>query len=132
MELEIEGARREHLAGVRDLFMREGWRSYAADQERTWRALSAPGTIALVARQRGRVVGVAQTLSDGEIQAFLTVLLIAEEHRGAGVGRTLLERIAHRTPGVRLDLISCADGFYGALGMRRVSGFRLSRERGAE
>ncbi len=116
----------QHLPGVMGLFAAEGW-SYASDEQRTSRALSAPGSLTLVALESDEVVGVAQTLGDGEFQAFLTVLIVAESHRRAGIGRKLLKEAIEGTPGVHLDLISRADGFYEAIGFEAMSGFRLRR-----
>ncbi len=45
---EIVSLEREHLLGVIELFAGERW-SYADDELRTWRALTAPGTLSLVA-----------------------------------------------------------------------------------
>lgn len=114
---------REHLPGVIKLFASEHW-SYADDEQRTWRALTAPGGLSLVALSPERtVIGIAQVLSDGEVQAFLAVLVVARDHRREGVARALVEEARARTLGLRLDVISCAD--YEELGFRRVSGFRL-------
>jgi len=113
------------MPGVMELFAGERW-SYADDEQRTWRALTAPGTLSLVAlSSEETVVGIAQVLSDGEVQAFLAVLVVAREHRRGGVARRLVEEARARTYGLRLDVISCADQFYEQLGFRRVSGFRL-------
>lgn len=116
---------REHLPGVIALFAGERW-SYAEDEQRTWRALTAPGASSLVALSSKRtVIGVAQVLSDGEVQAFLAVLVVAREHRREGVARRLVAEARARTRCQRLDVISCADPFYEQLGFRRVPGFRL-------
>jgi GNAT superfamily N-acetyltransferase len=116
---------REHLPGVIELFAGERW-SYADDAQRAWRALTAPGTLSLVALSPElKVIGVAQVLSDGEVQAFLSVLVVAREHRRKGVARRLVEEASARTRCLRFDVISCADPFYEQLGFRRVSGFRL-------
>jgi GNAT superfamily N-acetyltransferase len=123
--LEITRFAREHLPGVIALFAAERW-SYAEDPERTWRALKRPGSLVLVAVHGDEVVGVAHVLGDGEIQAFLSILLVSEEHRREGVGRRLVHEAMARTRGLRLDAISCADPFYDALGFRRVSGFRAA------
>jgi predicted N-acetyltransferase YhbS len=121
---------REHLPGVIELFSGEHW-SYADDEQRTWRALIAPGALSLVAlSSEGTVIGIAQVLSDGEVQAFLAVLVVAREHRREGVAQCLVEEARVRTRGLRLDAISCADPFYEQLGFRRVSGFRLSGDVG--
>ncbi len=68
------------------------------------------------------VVGTAQTLSDGEIQAFLAVLLVDREHRGAAGASRLVHETLARTRSLRLDLISAADGFYHAAGFTAISG----------
>ncbi|HEY5287390.1 MAG TPA: GNAT family N-acetyltransferase [Solirubrobacteraceae bacterium] len=122
---QVVSLEREHLPGVIALFAGERW-SYANDEQRTWRALTAPGALSLVALSSERtVVGIAQVLSDGEVQAFLAVLAVAHEHRREGVARRLVEEARARTRGLRLDVISCADPFYEQLGFCRVSGFRL-------
>ncbi|HEX4115866.1 MAG TPA: GNAT family N-acetyltransferase [Solirubrobacteraceae bacterium] len=122
---EVVSLEREHLPGVIELFSGERW-SYAEDEQRTWRALTAPGTLSVVALSSEQtVIGIAQVLSDGEVQAFLAVLVVARAHRREGVARCLVEEARARTHGLRLDVISCADPFYEQLGFHRVSGFRL-------
>jgi predicted N-acetyltransferase YhbS len=122
--VEIVPFARKHLAGAMEIFAEERW-AYAQDGERTWRALSAPGTETLVAVGEERVLGLAQTMGDGEIQTFLAALIVARASRGAGVGRALVAAAVARNKGIRLDLISEADGFYEELGFSRMSGFRL-------
>jgi GNAT superfamily N-acetyltransferase len=126
-DLQIVPFGREHLPGVIDLFAQEHW-SYAQDEQRAWRALTAPGSLTLIALYDEELAGVAQILSDGEIQAFLAILLVAVGHRRKGIARRLLDETLARTQGQRLDLISCADSFYESLGFRTVSGFRLNRD----
>jgi predicted N-acetyltransferase YhbS len=122
---EVVSLEREHLPGVMELFAGERW-SYADDEQRTWRALTAPGTLSLVAlSSEGTVIGVAQVLSDGEVQAFLAVLVVAREHRREGAARRLVEEVRAHTRCLRFDVISCTDPFYEQLGFTRVSGFRL-------
>jgi GNAT superfamily N-acetyltransferase len=124
-DLTIVPFKRKHLSGVMELFAQERW-SYADDEQRTWRALTAPGSVTLIALLDEAVVGVAQVLGDGEIQAFLAVLLVAEAYRHTGVAKRLVAEALARTHCLRLDVISCADGFYERLGFKRVSGFRVT------
>lgn len=124
-ELQICPFADEHLSGVIDLFAKERW-SYAEDESRTGRALTAPGSLTLVALASGEIAGIVQVLGDGEIQAFLAILLVAQEHRRTGVAAQLMDEALAQTRGLRLDVISCADAFYEALGFRQVSGFRLT------
>ncbi|MGH2833661.1 MAG: GNAT family N-acetyltransferase [Solirubrobacteraceae bacterium] len=112
-----------HLTGLMELFASERW-SYGDDGQRTLRALTAPGSLTLVAIEEDEVRGVIQVLGDGEIQAFLALLLVDSAHRGTGVGRRLLSAALAEINGLRIDVISCADGFYQQLGFRRVSGLR--------
>ncbi|MHB1468906.1 MAG: GNAT family N-acetyltransferase [Solirubrobacteraceae bacterium] len=122
--VEVAPFARGHLAGAMAIFAEERW-AYAQDAERTWRALTAPGTETLVAVRGEDVLGLAQTMSDGEIQTFLSALIVARASRDAGIGRALVAAALERNGGIRLDLISEADGFYEVLGFVRMSGFRL-------
>lgn len=123
--LEIVAFERDHLPAAMELFAAQRW-SYAADAKRTWRALTSPNSITLVALLDGQVVGVAQTIGDGEFQTFLSALLVAPTHRRRGIGRALIAEAVRHARGTRIDLISCADELYEALGFRRVSGFRCA------
>ena len=59
-------------------------------------------------------------------QAFLTVLLVEQAHRRAGIGARLVRDAFANAGAHRMDLMSCADGFYEALGFQRMSGFRIT------
>jgi GNAT superfamily N-acetyltransferase len=124
-EVHVVPIEREHVPAVLALFAAERW-SYGEDGERAWRALTAPGSLTVVAIAGGTVLGVAQVVGDGEVQAFLSVLLVAKDRRRTGVARRLVHELRTRSRGLRLDAISCADPFYESLGFRRVSGFRIA------
>jgi GNAT superfamily N-acetyltransferase len=126
-EIAIAQFERRHLVDVVALFAAQGW-SYAEDEERTWRALTAPGSTCVVALADGTVAGVAHVLSDGEIQSFLSILVVGEAFRRQGVGRRLLLEAFTSAGTQRLDLTSCVDEFYEALGFRRLTAFRISRD----
>lgn len=80
---------RAHLDAIIGLLAAEGW-SHTEDSQRTWQALTAPGSTALVALAGEEAVGVAQILSDGEIQAFLVLLVVSRARRHQGIGRMLI------------------------------------------
>jgi ribosomal protein S18 acetylase RimI-like enzyme len=119
---------REHLDGVVRLFAGVGWRTYYADPERTYRALTSPGSTTLVAVDQGRVVGLVQMQSDGHIQAHLSALAVDEGWRGRGLARTLLREALRRSGAIRVDILSSAESFYARLGATPRPGFRLNRE----
>ena len=122
---EVKAFEREHLDGVIALVDAAGWETYSEDPERTYRALAAPGSTTLVALEDGRVAGLVQLQSDGEIQAHLSALLVGEEWRGRGISRTLLREGLQRAGGMRMDIISGAESFYSHLGAESRLGFRL-------
>lgn len=116
-----------HLEAVLDLCRREGWPSLPDDADRALRALRAPGVTTVVALEGERVVGFAQVLSDGEIQAFLALLLVVDDMRGRGIGRELLRSAHELAGGLRLDLLSeeISRGFYERFTHRVMPGYRV-------
>lgn len=117
----------EHLPGVIRLCEAEGWPSFPADPAQALRALTAPGVVTIVAVDDGQVVGFAQMLTDGEIQAYLCLVAVAAEARGHGIGRQLVDEAFVRSGAKRVDLIAldASEGFYRSFQHRTMPGFRL-------
>lgn len=80
--------------------------NYPSNPERPCRALTAPGSVSLVAVAEGDLAGVIQLQSDGEIQAHLATIVVAPEHRGSGIARAMLAAAPEQAEGSpdRLDL----------------------------
>jgi ribosomal protein S18 acetylase RimI-like enzyme len=116
-----------HLDGVLALCVAEGWPSLPADPVRALRALTAPGVTTVVALDGADVVGFAQLMSDGEIQAYLALLAVRADRRRSGLGRALVAEALRLAGGQRVDLLSDDDAaaFYERLPHRRKHGFRL-------
>lgn len=126
MGVSVEAFRAEHLPEVLSLCDSEGWPSLPSDPARAQRVLTAPGVTTVVAVTEGAVVGFAQLLSDGEIQAYLATLVVLPEHRGRGIGTGLIEAGLARAGGRRVDLLTeTADDFYQGLRSKRMTGFRV-------
>jgi GNAT superfamily N-acetyltransferase len=125
--LPIAAFGREHLDGAVALFAAEGWGEYSHDPERTYKALTAPGSTTLVALDGPRVVAIIQVQSDGVIQAHLSAVLVAEEWRAAGLGRRLLREGLARAGGIQIDIRTRAESYYQRLGATQSAGFRLTR-----
>lgn len=114
------------LDGVIALCAAEGWPSFPEDPARALRALTAPGVTTVVADEAGRVVGFAQLLSDGEIQAHLSLIAVHPDARRQGLARELLRYALAIAGGLRIDLVTdTAPEFYAALPHRRFEGFRV-------
>jgi ribosomal protein S18 acetylase RimI-like enzyme len=126
MSVEVRPYRREDLEGVLKLCEAEGWPSFPADPPRAHRALTAPGVTSVVAAAGAEVVGFAQMLSDGEVQAHLSLIATAAAHRGQGVARRMLALALAQAGGQRVDLVTdSAESFYSGLQHRRMAGFRI-------
>jgi ribosomal protein S18 acetylase RimI-like enzyme len=114
------------LDAVVGLCAAEGWPSFPEDPARALRALTAPGVTTVVADADGRVVGFAQLLSDGEIQAHLSLIAVDPAFRRRGLARAMLVTALENAGGTRIDLITdTAPEFYAALPHRRLDGFRI-------
>jgi ribosomal protein S18 acetylase RimI-like enzyme len=116
----------DDLDGVIALCEAEGWPSFPEDSARALRALTAPGVTTVVATDGAAVIGFAQLLSDGEIQAHLSLIAVSADHRRKGVALALLQDALARAGGIRIDLVTdTAPDFYQALPHRRLDGFRI-------
>lgn len=117
----------QHLPGLLELCEAEGWPSFPSDPARAVRALTAPGVISVVALDRGAVLGFAQLLTDGEIQAYLCEVAVATTHRGRGIGKALVELAFARSGAQRVDLLSLvgSEAFYRSFDHRALPGYRI-------
>lgn len=124
-EIRIVPYTARHLAGIVELCAAQGWPSFPADIARAGESLRAPGTVTLVAVDEGGVVGFAHALSNGW-WGYLSLLLVAESHRGAGLGRRLVAEVFRAGGITRLDLLTeDAGGFYRSLPHKTLDGFRV-------
>jgi len=125
--MEIRAFERRDLTQVIRLCEAEGWESYCADAERTYRALSATNVICLVAAEDDRVIGFAQCLSDGAIRAYLANMVVEASRRGTGIGKMLVNEVLARCDAVYIDLLSedAAQGFYATFPHRTIPGYRI-------
>ena len=73
------------------------------------------------------MVGAIQLQSDGVIQAHISMLLIASNSRGSGIGSKLVRQGLERAGGLQLDVRTQTEGYYERLGASRSLGFRLTR-----
>ena len=123
---DIRPFRPSDLERVIALCAAEGWPSFPEDPSRALRALTAPGVTTVVADDGGRVIGFAQLMSDGEIQAHLSLIAVDAGARRQGVARAMLAAALERAGGSRIDLLTdTAPEFYAALPHRRMEGFRI-------
>jgi ribosomal protein S18 acetylase RimI-like enzyme len=135
--MEIVAYAPRHLGAMVDLCKAEGWAAFAGNRERAARAMAGPGVTALVAVGRvedgedasaaERVLGFSQAVGDGALSGYLVMLLVAEDARGRGIGKALIERTLVESGVLRLDLLSSegAIALYERFPHVRLPGFRL-------
>jgi ribosomal protein S18 acetylase RimI-like enzyme len=116
-----------HLDEILALCKAEGWTTFAGSHDRAARAMSNPGVTALVAVEGERVLGFSQAVGDGAFGGYLCMLLVAEDSRGRGIGRALVERTLVESGVLRLDLLSSegAMSLYERFPHNRIPGFRI-------
>jgi hypothetical protein len=118
----------QHLPGVLALCVAEGWPSLPVDPERALRILSTPSAPAVVALDDQEVIGFAFAIVDGgALDAYLSLLVVAEHRRREGVARLLIAEVFRRTGVERLDLLAepGSEDFYDTFPHRRFAGYRL-------
>jgi ribosomal protein S18 acetylase RimI-like enzyme len=123
--IRIEPFSQAHLDEVVALCAAEGWHSWT--RENVSRAFSAPGVLALVALEGNEVVGVAELLTDGEVMAYLALLVVSMRARRRGIGRALIRDLFARSELSRMDLLSDTGSvlFYESLPHKVKPGYRL-------
>jgi ribosomal protein S18 acetylase RimI-like enzyme len=122
-----------HLDQILAMCKAEGWTTFAGSRDRAARAMSNPGVTALVAiddevdSDGERVLGFSQAVGDGAFGGYLCMLLVAEDSRGRGIGKALVERTLVESGVLRLDLLSSegAMSLYERFPHNRIPGFRI-------
>lgn len=118
-----------HLDGILELCSAEDWPSLPSDPERAHVALSAAGSVTVVALNDDHdVVGFAFAFVDaGRIDAYLSMIAVSSAHRRGGIGRALIEAVLAHSGAARLDLLAepGSEAFYASLPHREFRGFRV-------
>jgi GNAT superfamily N-acetyltransferase len=87
--------------------------------------------VAEVAVLDGKVVGFARGLSDGQSNGYLSMVVVADTHRGKGIGRRLVEHAMGTAPDITWVLRAGREGatdFFAKLGFE-ASSLAMERRR---
>lgn len=104
----------------------EGYESYL-DRETTWRAFTSPGSVTMVASDEEDVIGFAQMMSDGVIQAHLVMIVVDVRYRRRGLGRLLIKACHDAAGGKWVNLLAedASVDFYRSFTYREMPGIRI-------
>ncbi len=106
---------------ARAFLSKNGWAHRVADPERFAKMLDNSDRTVL-AWEAGQVVGFARALCDGVSNGLLSMVAVAEDRRGQGIGRELVRRLMDEDAGITWTLRAGR----GSEGFWRKMGFAIS------
>lgn len=88
--MEFKPARPEDYEAIRQFLAEAGWRHRVSDPER-FRKMLEQTSRTIVAWDNARVVGFARALCDEVSNGYISMVAVAADKRGQGIGRKLIE-----------------------------------------
>jgi N-acetylglutamate synthase-like GNAT family acetyltransferase len=129
--IEYREANASDYEQVRSFLSGLGWAKRVQDVER-FEAMMDGADRTVIAREGERIVGFARALCDGVSNGYISMVAVAPECRGRGIGRGLVERVMAGDDSGHITWVLRAGresrGFWERLGFK-ASSIAMERER---
>lgn len=116
-----------YFSQIQKIYENEGWLTILNRSDDALKAFKN-SDIVLVAIYEDKVAGVVRGLTDTEITTYIIELIINEEFRGKGLGKSLIAACHSLYPRTRIEVLGsdASKEFYRANEFRDFFGFRKS------
>lgn len=120
MHLDFRRISPEDFESVRQLLSEQGWSERVADPEKFRKMIEHTGRT-VVALEDDRVVGFARALCDEVSNGYISMVVVAPDKRGLGLGRELIRHLIGDDKSITWVLRAGhgSDKFWERVGFRR-------------